>query len=812
MLLFASPSGSMIWRVVAVLGILVTLADATPLKNNATHAAGATGMNVTTFFKSPGNILSVPLRRFDHRGVATPSIAKRFFKTDVLGVFGAAYLAELTVGTSTNGNPQVVDVLIDTGSFELWVNPNCATSNVPEFCEAFGHYDPSLSSTSKMLSGDGFDITYGSGGASGPYYKDDVYISGAKVEAQQFGVANTSDLVWFGIMGLAHGLGNGFIQYPLIIDSLAAQGFTSTKLFSMDLGGQVDPGATITGEMVFGGVDTNKYSGMLQKVPTDPSDPHYKITLNTLSHRAPGSSVSAPFLDSNLPLAVVVDSGTTLSLLPESVVNQLAAQFPGAESDGNGGYRVDCAFQNQDGSVDFNFLAGSGSVTINVAYHDFIWNSGGDCFLGAFFSDDLGVWILGDTFLRGAYVTFDQTNDALFMANYVSCNGGKSNLTPVPAGPDAAANIPGACPAAAFVNPPASSVLASSATLPAGPVSSTVIPPIASSLGPSLNPVKPAESTTTTTTTTTAPSSSSSPPSTNPGDASSMTPTTVPLNSPTDIPPGAPAQGDPDPPDGVNRVAGADQTAAITDAARIPGVGGSGLEPTTTVTTTITRTVVYTVTACPDSVPDCPLLGQVATRFETTVTTFCPEHDGTPGEFGATAFMESSAPAATQAVVVEQGEVFSGAGESGDQDEAGEENFATIVTQRPTTTIYEITSCGVAAAGDDTCSIGMTTTRVATVLETVRVQPVASASAPPRITPGYQFAPGGFGNGSGSLTACGSACRGVNVVGATPLPTTTLGVEGQAMVAGAAPVDDGKIDRRYLGAALALIWGGMVLL
>jgi len=31
--------------------------------------------------------------------------------------------------------------------------------------------------------------------------------------------------------------------------------------------------AAITGEMVFGGVDINKYSGFLQKVPTDPSDP-----------------------------------------------------------------------------------------------------------------------------------------------------------------------------------------------------------------------------------------------------------------------------------------------------------------------------------------------------------------------------------------------------------------------------------------------------------------------------------------------------------------------------------------------------------
>lgn len=66
--------------------------------------------------------------------------------------------------------------------------------------------------------------------------------TGAKIKDQQFGVANTSDLVWFGIMGLGHGFGNGFIDYPLVIDSLATQGLTNTKLFSMDLGKQIKPG------------------------------------------------------------------------------------------------------------------------------------------------------------------------------------------------------------------------------------------------------------------------------------------------------------------------------------------------------------------------------------------------------------------------------------------------------------------------------------------------------------------------------------------------------------------------------------------
>ncbi|KAI0404741.1 acid protease [Xylaria palmicola] len=434
------------WRVPSLLGVAFSAlatgagaAAAAAQGSNATHA-----VNATSFYQQPGHVLTIPLKRVNHRGVATPSIARRYFKTEVFGIYGAAYLAELTIGTSQ----QVIDVLIDTGSFEMWVNPNCSSSNVPEFCEAFGHYDPASSSTSqKVDDARGFEIKYGSGEVTGDYYKDDIYISGAKIAQQQFGVANASEQVWFGIMGLAHGLGNGFIKYPIVIDSLAAQGFTNTKLFSMDLGRQASPGAIVTGEMVFGGVDTNRYASLLKKVPADPNDPHYRISLNSLAHRAPGAAASTALTDSNLPLSVIVDSGTTLSLLPEPVVGKLAAQFPGAEPDGQGGYRVDCAYQARDGSVEFGFLGGDGGpVTISVAYADFVWNSGGDCFLGAWSGDDLGVWILGDSFIRGAYVTFDQTNNALFMANRLSCGDGQSRLVAVPAGPDAAAQIPGACP------------------------------------------------------------------------------------------------------------------------------------------------------------------------------------------------------------------------------------------------------------------------------------------------------------------------------------------------------------------------------
>ena len=81
----------------------------------------------------------------------------------------------MDVGTSKT--KQTVSVLLDTGSFELWVNPDCDKSSVPKLCRDFGHYDPARSSTSRNLRQD-FAIRYGSGTTYGTYYRDDIYING----------------------------------------------------------------------------------------------------------------------------------------------------------------------------------------------------------------------------------------------------------------------------------------------------------------------------------------------------------------------------------------------------------------------------------------------------------------------------------------------------------------------------------------------------------------------------------------------------------------------------------------------------------
>ncbi|KAI1136436.1 acid protease [Hypoxylon sp. FL0543] len=621
-------------------------------------------VNATSFYKGAAEVLSIPLRRVEHQGVGTPSLARRYFGTEVLGVYGAAYFAELALGTGPN--PQTVSVLLDTGSFELWVNPDCASSNVRDYCEEFGHYDPSLSPTAKSLDTN-FDIRYGQGSASGTYFTDDVYLSGARIQNQQFGVSNQSDSVWFGIMGLGRGQGGGIIQYSSIVDSLAAQGYTDSRLFSLDLGGQPGPTAAITGQMAFGGVDTNKYSGYLAKVPTDPNDAHYVVTLNSLSLQAPASvsastsndavaQSSKAISDSNFPLQVVVDSGTTLSLLPEPIVSGLAAGFPGAQSDGNGGYTVPCDLRNAtDAHVDFEFAGEGGSkVTITVSYSDFIWYAGDDCVLGAWYTSDIGVWILGDTFLRGAYVTFDQDNQALYMANYDNC--GDSNLVPVPAGPDEAAKIPGGCGGAPVARP------ASPGGFDPDCIDSTDLPP----------PVP------------------------------HTTAVTIDRQASS-----APLPPDEDCDDDTPQQHVAHTTQEI-------------LTATETFTSTIVRHVVYTMSS------------QEVTRHETVVTTFCPGDVLPPPS-------PTPAPAPTRPHTQMHQEVTNAAAPSPvvHVTQAATtiltQKFQVTTTERCETSTFTVTSCAADAA--EPCTVGMTTTRVITMLETVRIAAYPSPSQSPPSSP-----------------------------------------------------------------------------
>jgi hypothetical protein len=162
----------------------------------------------------------------------------------------------------------------------------------------------------------------------------------------------------------------------------------------------MDPGA-----IIFGGIDTKKYKGTLEKCPIIPaaSAPlghnRFVATLYALRAIADVNSYWIEMLSVGITkpaespkkypassTPVFLDSGGTLSQLPTSIFNAILADFPGAtpSPDGSGLYVVDCALASQSGTIDFAF----GKTVINVPYREFIWSRGSECVLGMLPNDD----------------------------------------------------------------------------------------------------------------------------------------------------------------------------------------------------------------------------------------------------------------------------------------------------------------------------------------------------------------------------------------------------------------------------------------
>ncbi|KAH7318373.1 aspartic peptidase domain-containing protein [Stachybotrys elegans] len=346
---------------------------------------------------------------------------------------GYFYTIDLVLGTPG----QVVTVNFDTGSAELWVNPLCRSASDPGFCESFGRFNDS--STFEELGMRGH-VRYGTGYVSFEYGTDYISLGSSRISQQTFGVAYDSQFSSVGIMGAGPDLSGWDSPYPLIIDSLVQQGFINSRAFSLDLRAL----SSDRGSVILGGIDTRKYSGHLEKRPIIPAESspdgytRYWIYLDGISiNQGDGTDVSIFHAPGQQP--VLLDSGYTLSALPEHLFEAMVAAVPSAKPiAGSHLYAVDCSIAELPGTVDFWF----GETAIRVPYGDFIWRQPDPdfCVLGVYRDDEFPV--LGDTFLRAAYVVYDWDNRNILLANNEDCG---TNLVPIGSGPDAVPSLVGEC-------------------------------------------------------------------------------------------------------------------------------------------------------------------------------------------------------------------------------------------------------------------------------------------------------------------------------------------------------------------------------
>ncbi|KAK3372061.1 aspartic peptidase domain-containing protein [Podospora didyma] len=548
-------------------------------------------------------------------GPLVGSVSKRQTQVDSFSSrSGMQYIINLVLGTPG----QSVPVIFDTGSDELWVNPVCSKSNSPSFCSAQPRFTMSTTIHNQGATG---SITYGTGYVDFTYVDDFVKIGSAKVSQQTFGVAYDSAFATLGILGAGPNLFGWDSPYPYFIDNLVSQGFINSRAFSMDLRGfESDRGA-----IIYGGVDTKKYTGSLAKLPIVPDSESpdgytrlYVWLAGISVNQADGTVVNVYSKSAaSKGQVVLLDSGYSVSALPKYIFDKLLAAFPSATPVANSNlYYVDCLDKGQGGSVDFSF---AGKV-INVPYYDFIWHypESNFCLLGAYESD---FAVLGDTFLRAAYVVYDWDNQKIHLAQTADCG---TNLVAIGSGSNAVPSLAG-CGGASSTSSSASSTATSSSSSISSSTSSFVTSTTSSS----------SSSSTVASSSTASSTATSSESSTSTGSSSTSTASST-ESSTTSSTESSTASSTESSTASSTESSTASSTTSSSESSTVSSTDSSSSPEITSPpavisksTITFTTETTYTITSCPpDKASVCPL-GKVTTKVITATETVCPQTTAT---------------------------------------------------------------------------------------------------------------------------------------------------------------------------------------
>ena len=350
------------------------------------------------------------------------------------------YYANVSIGTPA----QDLSLHIDTGSSDLWANVAssaiCTHRGSP--CSASGIYDANSSSTYKFVNSD-FSVSYVDGsGASGDYATDTVSIGGKSIEGLQFGIGYDSTSPQ-GILGIGYTADEAQVNtanlksYSNLPQAMADSGLIQSNAYSLWLN---DLDAN-TGSILFGGVDTAKYTGLLQTVPIQKEFGQYAeflITLTGVGLVNNGNNLST---STDLPTAVILDSGSSLAYLPNALTSDIFSALNVQYSQEQGAGLCSCSLANENITLDFTFS----SPTISIPIDELVINpndgtgtndpsGSGDrenpdsqnngyngangnslCVFGIAPAEGQTA-VLGDTFLRSAYVVYDLANNEISLA------------------------------------------------------------------------------------------------------------------------------------------------------------------------------------------------------------------------------------------------------------------------------------------------------------------------------------------------------------------------------------------------------------
>lgn len=328
---------------------------------------------------------------------------------------GGSYLIDILIGS----NKDKLSVALDTGSSDLnVVDKNLVCGSTDPNCHDNGVYDAGSSKTAQNL-GISVDLEYGIGASTGTYYKDDVSLgeaSGVTVKGLQLADITDSEGA-SGILGIGYEANEASSQkYPNFVSLLKSQKYINKRAYSLYL----NSAEAATGTILFGGKDTRKYKGSLTTYLTSGNEV-LQIPIQLLAVGSQSVSLSG--------LQAVLDSGTTLSYIKKEEYYQLAAKLNWQDISQALGKETGSYFAGPCTGPDFVFNFGNGGV-ITVPYSAVTTPATDNpadnlCLITVLPNNNPrieGITILGDNFLRSAYVVYDLDAEQISIAqvNYTT--------------------------------------------------------------------------------------------------------------------------------------------------------------------------------------------------------------------------------------------------------------------------------------------------------------------------------------------------------------------------------------------------------
>lgn len=241
--------------------------------------------------------------------------------------------------------------------------------------------------------------------------------------------------IGMGIAGIAYSSSealvvfNGLKQYPNLVESMVKASLITTEAYSLWLD---DVDAT-TGSLLFGGIDTAKFTGSLTSLHVYADARSSDLRPNSFTVAFTGLSATSPtgtdtFTADDFAEPVILDSGTSLTLLPDELAATIYQELGATYVDYLDNAIVPCKIGKVNGTLNFSF-GGPGGAIIKVPVSQMLYeeltdrqgrpqtypNGDDACILGIQPAGNKPL-LFGDTFLRSAYVVYDLHNDRIGIA------------------------------------------------------------------------------------------------------------------------------------------------------------------------------------------------------------------------------------------------------------------------------------------------------------------------------------------------------------------------------------------------------------